>query len=248
MRIEDLTRYPVKGLNGEAIQHTFLAPGQALPWDRAFALALGHSRFDPQKPIHVPKTNYMCLMTLACIARLHARFTPQDGALALTSPAAAITENALTPQGRTRIAIWLADFLGPEARGTPMFQHAPGHVFGDQRRPVVSLMNLASIAALEAAAGAPRDRRRFRANVTFTAEPWEEFTWIGRDIRVGTATLRITKRTDRCPATEVNPDTAERDANPISELRAGFGHFDLGVHAEVIAPGQAAPGDPITLL
>ncbi len=36
----------------------------------------------------------------------------------------------------------------------------------------------------------------------------------------------VQERIDRCPATMVNPDTAEKDANPVKELREHFGHID----------------------
>ena len=56
------------------------------------------------------------------------------------------------------------------------------------------------------------------------------------------------KRIARCPATEVNPETAERDADPVKELRALYGHVDLGIHAEVIEGGKFAVGDAIEVL
>ena len=136
-------------------------------------------------------------------------------------------------------------FLGSEARGTPVFQHAPGHSFGDQRSPVVSLLNRATLRAYEADAGAVREDTRFRANILFEAEPWAEFGWIGRPLRVGDAVLEITKRTVRCAAVEVNPATGERDADPIRELKRLYGHADLGVHARVVVGGRIGVGDGI---
>ena len=60
-----------------------------------------------------------------------------------------------------------------------------------------------------------------------------------------TARLRVFKRTIRCAATEVNPDTAARDAEPPRWLRERFGHGDLGVYAEVIEGGRVAVGDAL---
>lgn len=248
MRVEAVMRYPVKGLSGEPLEAADLKPSQAIAWDRAFALAQGDSGFDPERPAHLSKVRFMCLMKNAGIARIASRFAPETGMLALETAGERCEENALDAGGRARIAAWLTRFLGAEARGTPVFHHVPGHVFGDQRRPVVSLMNLASITALEATCGAVRDPRRFRANVLFTGAPaWSEFGWLGRTIRIGSAELRVTKRTDRCPATEVNPDTGERDAAPMRELKSAFGHIDLGVHAEVVIAGRIAPGDAIVV-
>lgn len=248
MRIEHLYRYPVKGLTAEAIEASDVETGGALPWDRAFALAQGDAPFDPDEPKWLPKIHFMCLMKNARAAALCAAFDPRHGVLTVASDTAAAAEPVLRPDGRARMAAFLTHCLGDEARGTPHFHYVPGHVFGDQRRPVVSLVNLASLADLEAKVGARRNLMRFRSNIYFTGEPWREFDWIGRELQIGGARLKIVKRTVRCPATQVNPETAERDVNPMAELIAHYGHMDLGVHAEVIDGGRLALGDAIELL
>lgn len=250
MRIEYLYRYPVKGLTAEALDAAEVEAGGAIPWDRAFALAQGDAPFDPAHPEWLQKSHFMCLMKNARIAALKSSFDPRTGRLSIRAPGgAAVEENALTEPGRARIGAFLIRFLGEEARGTPRFHHVPGHVFCDQRSPVISLINLASLADYEQRQGAPRERMRFRANVWFSgAAPWVEFDWVGRQIQLGGATLRVTRRTVRCAATEVNPATAERDAAPVKELRALYGHSDLGIHAEVIEGGRFAIGDAIEVL
>ncbi len=250
MRIEHLYRYPVKGLSAEALGRTEVATGGALPWDRAFALAQGDSPFDPASPAWVHKTNFMCLMANAHIAKLRSHFDPHDGILTIAAPdGTTIVDNPLTPEGRQRLGAWLTGFMADEARDTPVFYHIPGFVFGDQRSPVVSLINLASLADFETKQGAKRDKMRFRANVYFSgAAAWREHEWVGQEILVGGVRMRVTKRTVRCPATQVNPTTAERDANPVLELREHYGHSDLGIHAEVIGGGSLAVGDAITVV
>lgn len=250
MRIEHLYRYPVKGLTAEALEAIAVAAGEALPWDRAFALAQGDAPFDPANPGWIHKTNFMCLMANAQIAALVSQFDPATGVLTLRAPdGRVLAENARDAQGRIRIATWLTAYLGDDARGTPAFHHIPGYVFGDQKKKVVSLINLASLADYEARQGASKHRLRFRANVYFSGAPaWQEHEWIDRELLVGTARLRVFKRTVRCPATEVNPLTAARDANPVRELHALYGHSDLGVHAEVIEGGRMALGDALEVV
>jgi len=247
MRIEQLYRYPVKGLTAEALEEVMLEPGEPLPWDRAFALAQGTAPFDPAAPAWLQKTHFMCLMANARAAALKASFDPHDGVLVIRAPdGARVAENVLTEAGRAAVAAWLTGFLGPEARGTPRFHHVPGHSFSDVSAKVVSLINLASLGDLERRVGAERHRLRFRANLYFSgAPPWSEFDWIGRDLLAGGARLRVVKRIPRCPATEVNPDTAERDAKPVAELRAAYGHPDLGIYARVTQGGRLAVGDAI---
>jgi uncharacterized protein YcbX len=68
---------------------------------------------------------------------------------------------------------------------------------------------------------------------------------VGQEVMLGGARLRVWKRIVRCPATEVNLDTGERDANPPRVLMQHFGHADLGVQAEVLEGGRVAVGDAL---
>lgn len=250
MRVEHLFRYPVKGLTAEPLEQVSLAVGETLPWDRAFALAQGDAGFDPAAPRFLAKQNFLCLMKNASAAAIAARFDPTTGRLALSlSSGDGIEEDALELVGRERIGGFLTRFMAAEARGQPRFHHVPGHAFTDQKRKGVSLINLASLRDLEARVGVPRSLRRFRANVYFSGlPPFAELAWVGRQLRLGTATLGVFKTITRCPATEVNPETAKRDADPVAELRTHYGHSDLGVHATVEEAGEVAVGDSLALL
>lgn len=250
MRIDYLYRFPVKGLSAEALDSAEVEPGGAIPWDRAFALAQGDSGFDPEQPQWRPKHNFMCLKQNPRVAGLRAFFEPRTGLLSLRAPdGSAIAENALTASGRDRIGAFLIGFMGSDARPTPRFHYVPGHVFSDSPARVVSLIGLSSLRDLETRVGARRHRRRFRANVWFNgAAPFAEFDWVGRQVQLGGATVRVLRRIPRCPATQVNPMTAERDADPTAELREHYGHGDLGVYAEVVEGGRFSVGDAIELL
>jgi uncharacterized protein YcbX len=250
MRIEYLYRYPVKGLTAEALESAEVETGGCIPWDRAFALAQGDAGFGPQHPQWLQKSNFMCLMKNAGIATLFSFFEPRTGMLAIRAPdGSSVVENAFTESGRASLGAFLAGYLGEEARGTPRFHHVPGHSFCDQRQKVVSLINLASLRDFEAKVGARRHRRRFRANVWFSgAAPWSERNWIGQQLQVGGAVLRVVKPITRCAATEVNPETGQRDADPVAELRGLYDHIELGVHAAVIEGGRFAVGDAIEVL
>ena len=250
MRLEYLYRYPVKGLTAEALESAEVEEGGCIPWDRAFALAQGDSGFDPAHPAFLPKYNFMCQMKNAKAALLLSIFDPKGQRLTIRRPdGETIVDNPLTEAGRARIGAFLIDFLGDEARGEPRFHHVPGHSFCDQRQPVVSLNSLSSLRDYEAKVGARRHRRRFRANIWFSGAPaWAERDWVGRELRVGGAVLRVIKGTTRCPATEVNPETGKRDVDPVAELRSLYGHIELGIHAEVVQSGRFAMGDAIELL
>ena len=247
MRVERIYRYPVKGLTAESMETVRLAEGETLPHDRRFALAQGDAPFDEAAPTWLQKRHFGCLMVNARLALLHSAFDPRSGQLVIRAgDAPPFVADTRTEEGRAAIGAHLAAFLGEEARGTPRFVEAPGHAFTDIARKAVSIIGLASLHALETATGTTLDPLRFRANVYFSGgAPWGEFAWVGQEIQLGQARLRVIKRIARCAATEVNPETAARDAEPPRWLRRHFGHADLGVYAEVLEGGRVAVGDAL---
>jgi uncharacterized protein len=94
--------------------------------------------------------------------------------------------------------------------------------------------------------GTPVDPLRFRANLYFEgAAAWTEHDWIGAEITIGAARLRVISPITRCAATQVNPVTAERDLDIVAALGRAFGHINMGVYAEVVAGGEIAVGDAL---
>jgi len=256
MRVEHLYRYPVKGLSAESLEEVALTPGETVPHDRRFALAQGDSLFEEDAPRFLPKVNFACMMKNGRVVLVRSAFDPHEGTLSLAAeghdPLSARTG---TPEGRAALGDWLIRFLGPEARhgtapdGTPRaprFVEAPGHAFTDQSRKGISLLNLASLEAVETAIGRRLDPLRFRANVYFSGLPaWAEHDWVGQDLLLGGARVSVFKRTVRCPAVQVDLLTGERDCDLPRLLREHFGHMDLGVHAAVAEGGRVAVGDAL---
>ena len=249
MQIDDIYRYPVKGLTPERLTGAVLSPGKCIPWDRAFALAQGDSGFDDAAPAWRPKTEFLCLARNPAAWQVAARFDEAAGLLAITAPdGGAIEASPFTDEGRATLARFIAAALPAEMRGVPRFVHANGHSFCDNDGQVISLIGRGSLQALEAAAGAPRHELRFRASLYVgDIEPWAEFGWIGKSLSIGSVRLRVGKRTVRCAATRVNPLTGAVDANPVKELATNFGHSDCGVYATVTEGGMIRTGDAIRI-
>jgi uncharacterized protein YcbX len=116
----------------------------------------------------------------------------------------------------------------------------------------------ASLAALEdevlAAAAHPRDplpMARFRPNVVVRGTPaWVEDDW--RRLRIGDAVFRAVKGCARCVITTVDPDTAEREKEPIATLartRRWDGKAWFAVNLVPDTPGVTiAVGDEVEVL
>ena len=252
--IAAICRYPVKGLSPEHLERVTLAPGESLPQDRRFAIAHASTRFDPERPEWLPKTNFVMLMRDEKLARLSTRFDEQTGAFTIERDGRRLLSARLTEDaGRLAIGRFFADFLGDSLNGAPRIVEAPGHTFSDAKRKpnsatykYVSIVNLASIAALERVTRVPVDPIRFRANLYIEGAPaWAELGWVGAEITAGIARLHVVSAIVRCAATTVNPATAERDLDIPVILRREFGHVHMGVYAEVVAGGETATGDAV---
>jgi uncharacterized protein len=246
--IRAIYRYPVKGLSPEALPGTMLSPGATVIGDRGYAIENGPSGFDRVKPGYLPKQHFLMLMKNERLARLDTRFDDATQVLALRDGGAEVARgNLRTPEGRAAIEGFFATYCASELRGPPKVLSAPGHSFSDVARKVVSIINVASVAAIENILGQPVDPLRFRGNVYAEGWPaWREFDLLGEEIAIGPrARAKVVKRIVRCAATNVEPFTGIRNLDIPAMLLRHLGHADCGVYAEVTAGGAIAPGDAI---
>jgi hypothetical protein len=115
--------------------------------------------------------------------------------------------------------------------------------------PSLSLANSASHIAVSEGVGQPLSNNRWRANLWVEGlNAWEEFTWIGRNLRIGEATFAVRERITRCRATMANPDTGKIDADTLSALNGTFGHQEFGIYLECTGGGAIAVGDQPELM
>jgi len=247
-RIQAIYRYPVKGLSPQALTGVALTPGQTLPADRLYAIENGPSGFDPAAPAYFPKQRFLMLMRNARLASLRTDYDDLTHTLTIHWEGREAARGDLrTREGRLAIEAFFRRFMPDELRGPPKVLSGQGHSFSDVAKKVVSIINLASVAAVENAAGAPVNPLRFRGNIYVEGWPaWHEFGLLGRELSIGSVRIKCIKRIVRCAATEVDPDTGLRDVPVPSTLMQTFGHADCGVYAEVMTGGQVLVGDRLT--
>jgi hypothetical protein len=256
-RIEAIYRYPIKGLSSQRLERVALLPGSTLPADRLYAIENGPSGFDPAAPGYFPKSRFLMLMRNERLAALRTDFNETNHILTIQWEGREAAHGDLrTPEGRLAIEAFFRRFMPNDLRGPPKVlsgQTLPGqtlygqvHSFSDVAKKVVSIINLASVAAVENAAGAPVNPLRFRGNIYAAGWPaWHEFELLDRELNIGNARLKVVKRIQRCAATEVDPHTGIRDLPIPRTLIDSFGHADCGIYAEVIAGGDIASGEAI---
>src|SRR6202048_1390594 len=116
--INAIYRYPVKGLSAEKMDRVALMPGECLPHDRRFAVALGSTRFDPQRPEWLPKIRFVMLMRDEKLAQLQTRFDAESGVLTIAQNDRILLRGQMSePEGCRVVAKFFADFLGDAVKG-----------------------------------------------------------------------------------------------------------------------------------
>jgi uncharacterized protein YcbX len=254
--ITGLYRYPVKGLSPDALDSMELREGVGLAYDRTYALALGSTEFDPAQPVPLPKSKFLMLMRDESLALLSTRLDTATGVLTVTCRGGEkVAADLNTPVGRAEMEAFFTAFAGEAACGHVRVVSAPRHRFTDIGAPVpalmncVSLINLASLREVEAVMGRHLDPLRFRANIYVDGLPaWSEFDLLDRTLTVGALSFCATRRTRRCPATNVNLETAMRDADVPKALREHFGHGDLGIYLAVQSSGTLIIGQTFAVV
>ena len=246
--LKSIYRYPVKGLSPECLSRTRLEPGQTLPADRRYAIENGPSGFDPAAPSYLPKSRFLMLMRNERLAQLDTDYDDATQTLVIRHEGGEAARGDLsTREGRLAIEAFIRRFMPAELHGAPKMLHADGHSFSDVAAKVVSIINLASVAAIETMTGAPVHPLRFRANLYVDGWPaWREFDLVGQEIAIGDARLKVTKRITRCAAINVDPDTGIRDLSILATLMQNFDHMDCGIYAQVSAGGEIAVGDTVS--
>jgi uncharacterized protein YcbX len=247
--VVSLHRYPVKGLSAEQLPSATLAAGEAMAFDRAYAIENGAGRFDGIHPKFLPKVNFLMLMRHERLAALETVFDEASCTLIIRRDGRKVAKGALnTWLGRQMLEQFFAAYMKSELKGPPRIVSADGFHFGNIPQKALHLVNLATVRDLARIMGAPLDPLRFRANVYFDGiAPWEELSWVGQSLQMGAARLDVFERTNRCDAVNVNPHTAQRDAAIPPTLKRSFGHVDLGVYVQVSQGGDVKPGDSITI-
>jgi uncharacterized protein YcbX len=189
----------------------------------------------------------------ARLATLDTVFDATTGKLTIAAPdGPRETFDLANAEGREAASAFLAKALDLPSEEVPTLFSAGPHRFTDvsvvspRMMNAISLISRDSVDAFGAKIGHAVDERRFRGNIVFSGlPPLAELDWEGREISIGKALLRGVLRTKRCAATEVGPETGQRDLRIPRLLHDTYGHMDMGCYVEVIRGGRVEPGDAV---
>lgn len=141
--------------------------------------------------------------------------------------------------------------------GRPLHLVAFDRGSGIDRGPSVSVVSTAALAELARVGGqpAPLDGRRFRMTFGVDDVPaYAEDRWVGREVRIGAATVAVAGNVGRCAVTTQDPDTGRRTFDTLGTIQRTRGTLEtseplpFGVWAEVVRPAIVACGDPVQAL
>ncbi len=117
-----------------------------------------------------------------------------------------------------------------------------------------SLISRASLAALADAAGEPDvDSRRFRMLIEVDGiGAHGEDRWVGRELRIGEASIRFNGHVGRCLITSRDPETGTVDLPTLDVLSSYRGAVDtteplpFGIYGQVLEGGVVRVGDLVS--
>jgi uncharacterized protein YcbX len=247
---------PVKGLRLRQLDEVDVTE-RGVPGDRAFFV--------------VEENGKMVSATrLGDLVAVVGSYDLEAGRLALDFPDGAEVAGAVELGDPERIAFFDERFDarpvgGPfsaalsEHVGRPLrLMAAPPERPGVDRGPrgAVTLLSVASLERLreQASEADPVDSRRFR--MTFGIDGLEahaEDAWIGREVRLGEAVVRVTGHVGRCALTTRNADSGVVDFKTLHHLSAyrrdveATERLPFGVFAEIVAPGRVRLDDAVAV-
>ncbi len=245
MQITALYRHPIKSHGRESLERIVLNEGQSMPFDRQWAVAHDAAKADGSD--WAPCANFSRGSKAPKLMAINAKLDEAAGTVTLTHPDR--PEIKVNPDtDADKLLDWVMPLV-PQDRALPArVLRLAGRGFTDSDYASISLCNTASHGAVESLCGTPLSPLRWRTNIWFDGvAAWEEFNWIGRELRLGEAVLRVQEPIVRCLATTANPQTGERDADTLGTLNT-LGHQNFGIYTRVITSGTVAVGDKLELI
>jgi uncharacterized protein YcbX len=254
-RLARIVIYPIKSLDGVAVEQARVLPSGALEHDRRWALVDSQGKWVNGK--RTPRIHRL-RSTIDAVARK------------IVLIAGGKTGEFAIDAERAQLEQWLSNFLGMTVRieenavaGSPDDTTAPGPT-------VVSTATLAAVSGWFPGLALPETRRRFRANLEIKdVEPfWEDRLYAeeGEAVRfqIGKVLLEGTYPCQRCVVPTRSPETGERydefaaifekqrhETLPWWATRARFDHFyRLAVNTRPVTghTGMIRVGDEVKII
>ncbi len=238
--------FPIKGLQGFGLQQCFLQKNKLLDNDRKFALA--QSLNNKATTSWLPKSHFKQLVNKPSLAKTRLTLISQNP---LTLKIEGFSEEFNLTHSAAKNAFIRAIMdrtRSNESTNLNLIEAKTGG-FSDTRSQWISIGASASANKLIRTFSLDESYFRFRLNIWIETEtPFEEFNWVGRKASIGSAELEFKSPVGRCNAINVSAETGNISSRLLpQEMRAHFGHSNLGVFACVIKSGKISQTDKLIL-
>ncbi len=229
MRLAEIWRYPVKSFAGERLT-TVRVIERGLDGDRLWALVDTEGRIASGKTTGGFRKLPGLLRHRSHLEGDIPVITLADGRSARAGdPDISTVISAIAPEG------WS---LQREA-GTSHFDAAALH-----------LVTAATLASISRAIAEPMAAQRLRPNLVLDVGhtgSFPEDEWLGRKLRIGTATLLVSERCERCVMVG-HPQAALAARPKLLKTIGAINHACAGVYAQVLVPGTVSQDDTVHLI
>ena len=244
--IQSINFFPIKGLQGFGLEECFLRENQLLDNDRKFALS--QSVNHKAATSWLPKSHFKQLVNQPSLAKTRLSLISQNP-LTLKIEGSSEAFNLTDSAAKDAFAKAITNLTNTNERANLNLIEAETGGLSDTRSQWISIGASASANKLIQRFSLDDSYFRFRLNIWIeTQTPFEEFNWVGREAKIGNAELEFQSPVGRCNAINVSAKTGDITSQLLpQEMRAHFGHSDLGVFARVIKSGKISQTDKLIL-
>ena len=244
--VESIHFFPIKGLQGFKLEESFLRENKLLINDRKFALT--QSLNEKNKISWLPKLHFKQLVNQPSLAKARLALLSQNP---LTLKIEGFKEefNLTHSAAKSAFSAAIANLTSPLEDTNLTLIEAKNGGLSDTRHQWISVGTSASADRVISTFSIDKSYFRFRLNIWIkTSTPFEELNWVGRRAKIGEAELEFQSPVGRCNAINVSAETGHVTNEILpEEMRANFGHSNLGIFAQVIKSGQISVGDKFLL-
>ena len=243
MLINHIYRYPIKSFTPELRKKVFVNKKGKITGDRIAAFRIGDD--DIYDGNWLPKKNYLSLMHIPYLSLIKLNFNDDftERAIKITNK-----EEEIYSKNETNIIEEkINNFLITKGVNKKFRLILPNDEssFHDTKSGGISLHSIESENKLNEFTGKV-NREIFRSNLIISGcDPFEEFSWIGKKIQIGSLIFKVFKAIPRCNAVNCNLDKGIYDQN-ILKILPKLNSIDIpsfGIKLELISNGGEITGD-----
>jgi hypothetical protein len=247
---EHFFRYPIKSISREELRSLNLEKDKAIPFDREWALVHENSSFDHFLKIWQPCGKFLRGSILPSLSAVNSKNLGEENCYEFSHPELSpISLNLSKEEDRDTFVNWVTPICSDKLPKPSKLVNVPNTALTDTPFQSISINSLDSLEDLSRKMKMNLNLGRFRGNIWIrTGEPWVEFAWTNKTIKINDIELKVVSPIERCNATKTDPFTGRPNGDTLTALLENYGHQDFGIYCSVIKGGKISKGDKFKLV